>query len=65
MGATHLENCEVIVVTIQPFSGKETKRMAVPDPSSYVFYHFTTKYEDLEREYTWDNLIKIGLLPSN
>ena len=35
------------------------------DPSSCVFYHFTRKLEDSERQYTWDNLIKIGLLSSN
>ena len=44
-----------IVVTIRPFSGKEMKRMGVLDPSSCVFYHFTRKFEDSERQYTWDN----------
>ena len=39
--------------------------MAVPDPSSCIFYHFKKKFEDSERQYTWDNWIKIGLLPSN
>ena len=39
--------------------------MAVLDPSSCVFYHFTRKFEDSERQYTWDNWIKIGLLRSN
>ena len=39
--------------------------MAIPNPSSCVFYHFTRKFEDPERQYTWDNGIKIGLLPSN
>ena len=39
--------------------------MAIPDPSSCDFYHFTRKFEDSERQYTWDNWIKIGLLPSN
>ena len=47
--------CDVIVVTIRTFSRKETKQMAVPDPSSCVFYHFTRKFEDSERQYTWDN----------
>ena len=47
----HLEKCDVIAVTIRPFSGKETKLMAVPDPSSCVFYHFTRKFDDSEREY--------------
>ena len=46
---------DVIVVTILPFSGKERKRMAVPYPSSCVFYHFTRKYDDSERHDTWDN----------
>ena len=44
---------------------KERKRMAVPDMSSCVFFHFTRKFEDSERQYTWDNWIKISLLPSN
>ena len=55
MGAKQLEKCDVIVVTIGLFQGKEMKRMAVPDPSSCVFYHFTRKFEDSERQYTWDN----------
>ena len=29
--------------------------MAVLDPSSCVSYHFTRKFEDSERQYTWDN----------
>ena len=44
VGAVLLEKCDVIVVTILPFSGKETKRMALPDPSSFVF---TTLQESL------------------
>ena len=39
--------------------------MAVPDPNCFAFYHFTRMFEDSERVYTWDNWIKIGLLPSN
>ena len=42
-GSTHLKKCDVIVVTIRPFSGKETKRMAVPDPSSCGFFPLYNK----------------------
>ena len=38
--------------------------MAIPDPSSCVFYLFTRKFEYSERQSTWD-IGKIGLLPSN
>ena len=30
------------------------KRMAIPDPSACVFYRFTRKFEDSERQYTWN-----------
>ena len=44
MGAAHLEKCDIIVVTIRTFPGKETKRMAVLAQSSSVF---TTLQESL------------------
>ena len=40
----HLEKCDVIVVTIRTFPGKETKRMVVLDQSSCFF---TTLQESL------------------
>jgi len=55
MGAVILEKCDVIVVTIRLIPGKETKRMPILDLSFCVFYPFTRKFEDSEREYTWDN----------
>ena len=39
------------------FPGKERKR--IPDSSSCVSYHFTRKFEDSERQYTWDNWIRL------
>ena len=44
MGVAHLEKCDVIVVTIRTFPGKETKQMTVLDQSSCFF---TTLHESL------------------
>ena len=47
MGAAHPEKCDVIVVTIRIFPGKETKRMALLDQSYCVI---TTIQESLRIE---------------
>ena len=54
VGVAHLEKCDVIVVDDPDFF--QVKKRSECTRSEFVlFYHFTRKFEDSERQYIWDN----------